>query len=63
MEERIDFEKELNRLKDILEKIQNSKISLDESLLLYQEGQEIIKVLTKELSDAEAKIEKVVEID
>ncbi len=61
MEKEFDFEKELNRLKDIVNKIQNSDVSLDESLKLYEEGNKIIVELTEELKKAEDKVEKVIE--
>ena len=61
MEKEFDFEKELNRLKDIVNKIQNSDVSLDESLKLYEEGNKIIAELTEELKKAEDKVEKVIE--
>ena len=61
MEKEFDFEKELNRLKDIVNKIQNSDVSLDESLKLYEEGNKIIAKLTEELKKAEDKVEKVIE--
>ena len=61
--EKLDFEKSLKRLEEIVNKISNGKISLDESLSLYQEGQEIIKNLEEQLKEAESKVEKIVEID
>ena len=61
MEKEFDFEKELNRLKDIVNKIQDSDVSLDESLKLYEEGNKIIAELSEELKKAEDKVEKVIE--
>ena len=61
MEKEFDFEKELNKLKDIVNKIQDSDVSLDESLKLYEEGNKIIAELSEELKKAEDKVEKVIE--
>ena len=61
MEKEFDFEKELNRLKDIVNKIQDSDVSLDESLKLYEEGNKIIAELSEELKKAEDNVEKVIE--
>lgn len=63
MEKKLDFESSLKRLEEIVNKISSGKVSLDESLLLYKEGQEIIKNLETQLKEAEEKVEKVIEID
>ena len=60
---KIDFEKELNRLKEIVSLIQQKDISLDESLKLYEEGKKIVEALNEELKLAEAKVEQVIEIN
>lgn len=58
----ISFEEELKRLDEIVSKISSKTLPLEESLKLYQEGQEIIASLSKVLKEAEAKVEKVVDI-
>ncbi|MCR5184968.1 MAG: exodeoxyribonuclease VII small subunit [Bacilli bacterium] len=62
MDEKMDFQTASRRLEEIVELISNQSLSLQESLKLYEEGQEIIKMLTKELNDAEEKVEKIVDI-
>lgn len=63
MEEKvINFEEELNRLKQIVNDIQQKDISVDESLKLYQEGQKIIATLEEELKKAEDKVENVIKV-
>ncbi len=57
----INFEQELNRLKQIVNDIQQKELSIDESLKLYEEGQKIIALLSEELKKAEDKVEKVIE--
>lgn len=59
----INFKEELDRLNDIVEKISSKTLSLDESLKLYEEGAKIIKTLEEELNAAEAKVEKIVDIE
>ena len=60
-EERIDFEKQMQKLDEIVEKISSSNLPLDECLALYQEGQKIIKSLEKALEEAKEKVKKVIE--
>lgn len=63
MEQKVNFEKELNRLKEIVSLIQQKELSLDESLKLYEEGSKIVKLLEEELKKAEEKVEKIIEIE
>ena len=62
-ENKINFEEQLNRLKEIVSNIQEKDISIDESIALYEEGQKIIELLNSELKKAESKVEKVVQIN
>ena len=62
-EERINFEKSLNKLKEIVSAIQEKEIPLEESLKLYEEGSKIIKELNQELVLAEQKVEKIIEVN
>lgn len=62
-EKEINFEKELNRLKEIVSLIQQKDLPLDESLKLYEEGSKIVKALQEELNRAEEKVEKIIDID
>ena len=57
----VNFEKELNRLKQIVNEIQQKDLPIDESLKLYEEGQKIVALLSDELKKAEDKVEKVIE--
>ena len=62
-EEKVVFEEKLKRLNEIVSLIENEDLPLDESIKLYEEGTELISLLSKELEKAEAKIEKVVDIN
>ncbi len=61
MEKKIDFEKSLNILKDILDKVSDEKTTIDDSLKLYDDAKKIIIDLSKALDEAKEKVEKVIE--
>lgn len=61
-EKKVDFEKSLNRLNEIVTKVEGETLPLETSISLYQEGMDLIKSLEKELKDAEEKIGKYKEI-
>lgn len=58
MEKKMSFEEKMNRLDEIVEKVENSTLPLEESLKLYQEGTALIKELQTALDDAEKKIKE-----
>ena len=60
MEKKIEFEKELQRLDEIIAKISQNSDDLDESLSLYEEGKSIVKRLSVAIDEAKDKIEKVI---
>ena len=51
------FEEAYSRLEEILEKMNSGKASLDDSLKLYEEADQLIVTCQKKLSEAEKKIE------
>jgi exodeoxyribonuclease VII, small subunit len=51
------FEKAFKRLEEILEKMNDGKISLDDSLKLYEEADQLIISCSKKLAEAEKKIQ------
>ena len=62
-EKKVDFAKEMKRLDEIVEEVSSKALSLEESLKLYEEGNEIIKRLEAALKEAEEKVEKIVSIE
>lgn len=54
------FETAFARLEAILEKMNSTSLSLDDSLSLYEEADQLIAACTKKLNDAEKKIEVLV---
>ena len=55
-EEKMTFEAKLNRLNEIVSKLEGQTLPLQETLSLYQEGKALIEDLQKELSEAEKKV-------
>ena len=62
-EKKIDFAKEIARLDEIVDEVSSKALPLDESLKLYEEGIKIIKELEEALKEAEAKVEKIIDIE
>ena len=54
------FEESLNHLEEIVKKLEEGEISLEESLPLFEKGIELLTELKKYLSKAEVKIEKLI---
>jgi exodeoxyribonuclease VII small subunit len=56
----MQFETAYSRLEQILEAIQSGNASLEDSLKLYEEADQLIQWCSKTLQDAEKKIEIIV---
>lgn len=57
MKETKNFENALKKLETITKKLESDDVSLDESLLLFEEGIKLVKFLQLKLSEAERKVE------
>lgn len=57
-----DFEASLTKLEEIVSKISDQSLGLDESLKLYEEGTKIVKELELALQKASEEVEKVIEV-
>ncbi len=53
----ISFEVAFARLEEILERMNSGAVSLDESLKLYEEADQLIAICSKRLNEAERRIE------
>ena len=53
------FEKNLQKLELIVEKLESGEIGLEESVRLYEEGMKIKKICDKKLKDIEMQIKKI----
>ena len=62
-EKKVSFEKQVQRLDEIVEKISSKALPLEESLKLYEEGNQIIRELEETLKEAQEKVEKIVDIE
>lgn len=56
----LSFENAYARLETILEELNSDQLSLDKSLTLYEEADQLITLCTKQLSDAEQKIQMLI---
>jgi exodeoxyribonuclease VII small subunit len=60
-EEGITFEDAMKRLEELVDKLGEGNLSLEDSLKMFQEGMELCKVCNKKLDEAEYKVEKLME--
>ena len=54
----LSFEEKMKKLEEIISQVENEDLSLEKNLALYQEGESLIKDLTKQLNDAKKKKKK-----
>jgi exodeoxyribonuclease VII small subunit len=59
----MDFEKNLKRLEEIVHKLEDGELGLEESLKLFEEGVGISRVCNTKLSEAEKKVKLLLSID
>ena len=52
----MDFEKKLNRLEEIVSKMEKGELALDESLKLFEEGVQLSRECNARLTEAESKV-------
>ena len=58
----MDFEKNLKALEKIVEKMGAEKLNLTDALKDFQKGMDLVKKCEKDLSSAEQKVEKLLEV-
>lgn len=54
---KLDFEKSLARLEEVVRKLEAANVSLDEAMKLFEEGVELSRACQKQLEEAEARVE------
>lgn len=54
----LSFEEKMKKLEEIISQVENEDLSLEKNLALYQEGESLIKELTKQLNDAKEVVKK-----
>ena len=57
----VNFESSLKKLEEIVSKLEDGDISLEDSVKSFEEGIGLVKVCQKQLSDAELKVKKLLE--
>lgn len=57
----VTFEQALQRLEQIVAKLESGELTLDESLALFEEGVQLSRVCNARLTEAELKMEKLIE--
>jgi len=57
----MSFEESLAELENIVEKLENGQLSLDESLLLFDKGIKLVRECDTRLKSAQQKIERLIE--
>jgi len=63
LEEDIKFEEALEKLEEIVEKLEAGDLSLDESLSAFEEGIKLSRLCSKQLNEAELRVEKLIAVD
>jgi exodeoxyribonuclease VII small subunit len=61
MKEKRNFEDAMHELEEIVEKLENGELSLDESVEYFQKGVELSKYCSKRLDEIERKITVLIE--
>lgn len=56
MKEELNFEKTMKELEQVVQKLENGKLNLDDSIKEFEKGMELSKSASKYLEDAEKKI-------
>lgn len=57
----VSFEEAMSELDNIVQKLENNQLSLDESISMYQKGIELSNYCSKKLDQAERKITMLVQ--
>lgn len=53
------FEEDMQRLEQIVRAMERGDVPLDESLKLFQEGTELVRICSKLLDDAQLQVKKI----
>jgi exodeoxyribonuclease VII small subunit len=59
----MDFEKRLNRLEEIVEKMETGELALEDSLKLFEEGVKLSRECNTQLTEAEQKVKLLLGVD
>lgn len=56
MEDKLNFEETMKQLEEVVQKLENGELNLDESIKEFERGMELSKSASKYLEEAEKKI-------
>lgn len=59
MAKRATFEQDFNALKELVDKIENKELDIEEALKLYEDGVKLYRKCQKRISSIEQKIQKI----
>ena len=59
----MDFEKKLNRLEEIVTKMESGEMSLEDSLGTFEEGVKLSRECHAQLNEAEQKVKKLLAVE
>jgi exodeoxyribonuclease VII small subunit len=59
----VSFESRLERLETIVHELEGDQVDLAQALALFEEGVECLRAASKELADARARVQRLVERD
>ena len=59
----MDFEKKLERLEEIVDKMETGELTLEDSLKLFEEGVKLSRECNVQLSEAEQKVKLLLGVD
>ena len=59
----MDFEKKLNRLEEIVDKMETGELTLEDSLKHFEEGVKLSRECNSQLNDAEQKVKILLSVD
>ena len=54
---KIDFEKSLSRLEEVVRRLEHANLPLDEAMKLFEEGVELAQKCQKQIEEAEGRVE------
>ena len=57
---KFDFEKAMERLEQIIDDLESGKLSLDESIKVFEEGVDLSKKCHKKLTETETKVKQLI---
>lgn len=60
MQEKMTFEAAMTELEEIVHKLENGQIPLEDAVKAYEKGMQLKKICETKLNDAQMKIEKLV---